>query len=257
MKWLWLILFISCGAQKNEDRVLGPTPTKPDLSLCEKPATLPIMTREEDFLSFANFGYRGIGRCRAHAVLTQKLLLLMRFNPEASFICEADCLSMVRGWLSDVEEGKVVTVPGFKNLAEFSAHPEIQPLLRDLIISYGSRYSATSVPLPGSARSVSVFHEVLRRVKKNQVPYVAINGAFVGNHGVLGYAVKTLNGQQVLCVRDPNIVPEVQEQCENFMWQQGEDIIYERSQRPQDVIQLDLKSDEDARVRTYLKALCR
>jgi hypothetical protein len=125
-----------------------------------------------------------------------------------------------------------------------------------MIISYGSRYSATSVPLPGPARSVSVFHEVIRRVKKNQIPYVAINGSFVGNHGVLGYAVKMQNGTQVLCVRDPNIVPLEQEKCENFMWQRGDDIVYERTQRPQDVIQLDLKSDEDARIRTYRKALC-
>src|SRR5690606_11903049 len=115
----------------------------------------------------------GVGRCRGHAVLTQKLLMLMRFNPAVNFDCDTDiygCKAQVREWLNRVENGESVVVPGFSTLAEFSAHPAIEPVLRGRIISYGSRYSAIRLPLPGSApRSINVFNEVKRRVKLHNI----------------------------------------------------------------------------------------
>lgn len=215
--------------------------------------------RDQDYLSFANFGYRGVGRCRGHALLTQELIYLLRFDPTVAdeWSCWQNteyCRSAVYELLQKTRQGQVVTVPGFKNLAEFSSIPLVEAILRGRIISYETRYSARRLPLPGyNNRSIAVFEELKRRVRLNQRPYVAINGALVGAHGVLADQVKS----NVLCVRDPNIVPENGvEDCQNFFYREGDIIRYSRSRRPEDTVSLEITEDENQRARQLRAGLC-
>lgn len=286
MKWLILILLVACTGEKGSG-------SKPRVPATETPESMPAPTppqarprpqprppisartcvpgglpqehvRAQDYLAFPNFGYRGVGRCRGHAILSQKLLLLLRFEPNQGTLwdCDTDpvaCRQDIRAVLDAVEENKVVVVPGFASLAEFSAHPVVQVILRGRIISYGSRYSANRLPLPGDeSRSVLVFKEALRRVSLHQIPYLALNGVEVGNHGVLGYAESVKDGQRVLCVRDPNIVPaQGREECDNYFFQDGDNVRYVRYARPEDIVSVELTDDEDRRTNEYRRTLCK
>lgn len=284
MKWLMLVLLVACTGEKGSgSKSSGPVveapesppaptpprarprPQQPVPARSCVPGGLPREhVRAEDYLAFPNFGYRGVGRCRGHAILSQKLLLLLRFDPSQSTLwnCDTDpvaCRQDIRAVLNAVEENQVVVVPGFSSLAEFSAHPVVQAILRARIISYGSRYSASRLPLPGDeSRSVLVFKEALRRVKLHQIPYLALNGLEVGNHGVLAYAESEKDGQRVLCVRDPNIVPaQGREECDNYFYQDGENVRYVRYARPEDVVNVELTDDEDRRTTEYRRTLCK
>jgi hypothetical protein len=118
---------------------------------------------------------------------------------------------------------------------------------------------ASRLPLPGTeSRSVLVFREALRRVTLHQIPYLALNGVEVGNHGVLAYAEREKDGQQVLCVRDPNIVPaQGREECDNYFFQDGDRVRYVRYERPEDIVTIELTDDEDRRTSEYRRTLCR
>ncbi len=267
--WLLLLTLMGCGARTGENP--GAAEMKPPLARPQAEAesasacavgALPTKPRQEDFLSFPNFGHRGVGRCRAHALLTQQMLLLANFRPElpAAVDCEtqrAACRSHVWELLRRMGKGETVEIAGWANLAEFSAQPTVRFVLRAWIISHPVRYFANRVPLPGPRR-LAVFQEARRRLGLGHVPYLALLGPLVGDHGVLAYAAETREGRDVLCVRDPNIVPEGgKEECLSYLLVDGEDVRYVRDGRPEDVLaQLDIFNDEDERVELYRRALC-
>lgn len=267
MKWALLLLLVSCGAKNsststpNNPRI---DPAIPQAQTCAPGALPAANVRDEDYLSFPNFGFRGIGRCRGHAILTQKLLLLMKFNPQDNtpLDCDTDviaCKAKVRSLLDQVEKNKAVIVPGFSTLADFSAHPVIRAVLKARIISYGHTYTASSIPLPGTdIRSILVFKEAMKRVLLHQLPYLALNGVEVGDHGVLAYKVSSKRGVPVLCIRDPNIVPaQGREECDNYMYIDTGRIRYVRYARPEDNVRLELFNDEDRRISGYRQTLCK
>lgn len=283
MKWLILILLVACTGEKGSGSKRNPAVETPESTPAPTPPQArprpqrPVSNRScvpgglpqehvraQDYLAFPNFGYRGVGRCRGHAILSQKLLLLLRFEPNQGTLwnCDTDpvaCRQDIRAVLDAVEENKMVVVPGFASLADFSAHPIVQAILRARIIAYGSRYSANRLPLPGDeSRSVLVFKEALRRVRLHQIPYLALNGVEVGNHGVLAYAESVKDGQRVLCVRDPNIVPaQGREECDNYFFQDEDNVRYVRYARPEDIVSVELTDDEDRRTSEYRRTLCK
>ncbi len=253
-----LALLIGCANDNSVPSVLKESVSE-EASRCTAGVIPKNWVRDEDYLSFANFGYRGVGRCRGHALLTQELIHFLRFDPRASdeWNCWQNteyCRAAIYELLRNTRKGLMVIVPGFKNLAEFSSIPLVEAILRGRIISYETRYRARKVPLPNSNnRSLAVFEEIKKRVRLNQRPYVAINGAFVGAHGVLADKVQ----RNVICVRDPNIIPENGvENCQNYFYQNGETIHYSRDQRPEDTVSLELTEDEDERARQFQAGLC-
>lgn len=266
MKWALLLFLVACGAKNSVTPPQG-TARQPGGLLQPKtcsPDALPAAhIRNEDYLAFPNFGFRGIGRCRGHALLTQKLTLLMRFNPQDTtpLDCDTDpvvCRQKIRSLLDQVEKNNPVVVPGFASLAEFSAQPVIRGVLKGRIISYGHKYMANRIPLPGDeTRSILVYREAMRRVLLHQMPYLGIEGSLVGDHGVLAYATEFKDQKRVLCIRDPNIVPKQgREECDNYMYVDEGRVRYVRFERPEDSVLLNITDDEDRRVRGYRSTLC-
>lgn len=264
MKWLVLALLVSCGAQHGSGSG-GAQVTSESVRpvRCATGALPSRPPRDADYLAFPNFSYQGIGRCRGYSILTQRMLLLSRFAPGAprAWDCDAnlgDCQNKVRELLTRVTDGHSVIIPGYANLAEFSAEPAVQEMIKSKIISYGHRYMANPIPISGTGtRSQLVLREAMRRVRLNQIPYLGISGQQVGDHAVLGYAIGQKEGTEVLCIRDPNVVPEQgKEECENYMFQDGDSIRYIRYARPDDLILVQLTDDEDRRMADYRRTLC-
>ena len=62
-----------------------PDPQKPNCEVvCSKPLKYSSSNTGFDYLSFPNFGYRGIGRCRGHALVMQKFSMLAEFDDTQS-----------------------------------------------------------------------------------------------------------------------------------------------------------------------------
>lgn len=260
-----LILLTSCNDEGNPavtdlDEDIEREGTSPGAPLCSRGALPKGIVRDQDFLNFPNFGYRGIGRCRGHALLSQRLLYFMRFEPESlrEWDCELDaldCQAKLRAKLDSIYKNQIVKIHGYKNLQELSSELALRSVLRSEIISTPHRYSATPILLnPSLPRQPALFKEMKRRVRLNHLTYVALKGEEVGAHGVLIYK---LLGANRLCVRDPNIIPEQGvEDCQSFFTLEGDAIFYTRAQRGVSRIMAEIFSDEEVRLNSFRQSLC-
>ncbi len=264
-----LVVLLSCGRPAPEGaKATGASPPleegtpPPPRSLCEQ-GKLPTPAGD-GYLSFPNFGFRGVGRCRAHAILTQQFLYLARFRPERGDEWECRgapserCALKVREALLRLERYETISVPGFANLAEFSRAPRVAALLRGHIINRPTRYSARPLGMSGAGpRRALIWQELQRRTELGHHPYIAIDGALTGDHGVLVQGARDIAGEEVLCVRDPNVVPRAAvDPCENFFLLEDSGVRYFRSGRDLGLVTIELMSDEEDRARRYRRALC-
>jgi len=263
-----LMILMSCD-DNNSLQSLNPlpdiSPSRPSdppssPSVCPTQGLPSGIVRDQDFLSFPNFGFRGIGRCRGHALVSQRLLYFMRFNPHApkDWDCDydrAECQEKFRLILSKVESNQVVVVNGYENLNELSQELALRAILRGEILQISHRYSAVPIKLSaGLARQVALFKELKKRVRLNHLTYVALKGEEVGQHGVLVYK---LNGRNQICVRDPNIVPEYgEENCQNYFTLRDEKIYYHRHARGESLVLAEVFSDEEVRLNSFRQSLC-
>lgn len=184
---------------------------------------------EQHYMSFVNFAYRFKGRCRGHSLVTQKTFYLMEFNKgENPHSCGPEnfpfeCQKFYFDKFAEVFfDGKVVEVPGFKNINEFSKVQYIEGLLKYHV----SRTPITFKTLEARNRflekeenpSIAHFKEAVERIQENQKPYIAIQSHWTGNHAVLGYKFVKDDSGFKLCVRDPNLIPNQEINCENYFY---------------------------------------
>jgi len=184
---------------------------------------------EEHYLDFVNFAYRFQGRCRGHSVVMQKSFYLMEFNKgENPNNCSVEnfpfeCQKVYYDKFAKIFfENQVQEIPGFKNLAEFSSIPYINSLLKYHV----SRTPTTFKTLIAHNRflnseenpSIAHFKEAVERVQEYQIPYLAISSYWTGDHAVLGYRFKKVDDVLRLCVRDPNLIPNMSIECENYFY---------------------------------------
>lgn len=159
----------------------------------------------------------------------QKSYYLMEFNKgENPYKCSADnfpfeCQNFYYEKFSKIFfENTVQEIPGFINLADFSKVPYIKGLLKFHV----SRTPTTFKTLIAHNRflekeenpSVAHFKEAVERVSEFQIPYIAISSYWTGDHAVIAYRFKEVNGQFRLCVRDPNLIPNMSLECENYFY---------------------------------------
>lgn len=213
------------------------------------------------YLSFPNFGYRGIGRCRGHALVTQRMSLLARFDGGQKG-CDTNqpaCLQQLRAGIDKIMNYKIHFFKGIKDLFELSSIPSIGRYLKSYVRGIAHRYRA----IPGhiedpsyESPQMNTFYELKRRVELNQLPYVGVQGKLTGAHALLIYGVDFQEGREVLCARDPNIVLERPENCDHIIFLEGERVVYKRFDRRADYLYFfKLTSDEDRRIRSFQYAL--
>lgn len=264
---LMIALMVGCGDGGNKKSAVSYREDAEsevgNLPLCYGDSLPASMIRDVDFLSFPNFGYRGVGRCRGHALLTQRLLYFFRFNSRAQKDWDClkdpnDCRLKLQEALRSASRNEVVIINGYKNLRELSQDDYSQVIFRNEILKFPSRYSATPISLTSTLpRQRALFKDIKRRLKLNHLPYISIKGQAVGSHGVLAYKKLMKQGKSVICVRDPNIIPRSgREECLNYFYESESAIRYVRDQREDSLVRLEIFSDEEARLSSFRQSLC-
>ncbi len=214
---------------------------------------------EYNFLNFMNFGHRGVGKCRGHAIVGQKLSELASFS--GTHQCNkdypsADCQRIITQGIRRVMEFKTHKFRGFKNLYDFSSNRFVKEKLKSYIRGISHRYKATQAKLRDTSfdtTNEAIFYELKMRVKERQQPYIGIKGDTVGNHAVIAYDLGYKGVGEVLCIRDSNIILNEGEHCQNYIFKDGYKIKYSRVNKPiANLFVFMLMSDEDKRVSRYI-----
>ena len=243
----------------------APTEPLPELKSCElycydSLSFRPLITGY-DYLSFENFGYRGIGRCRGHALVTQKFNMLANFD-DSSAACdlsEDSCWQDVLSQIKLILSYQVQTIKGYKDLYDFSQQKRVKTYLRSIVAGTSHRYQAIDSKLQVrhyANQKLNTFYDLVRRVNLNHQPYVGVVGNLTGAHALLIYDVKSIQGKKILCARDPNIVLDYPEECETYIFIRDQKIHYRRYDRKIDELGVfKITSDEDQRVKLYENAL--
>jgi len=173
------------------------------------------------------------------------------------------CVAYYKQIIDDIHNMKFRAIPGFSNLAEFSAHPRFSGSFSAKIKSFPSRFTARGANLTegsdsgsgSGAGNATVFKEVLSRVKKyNETPYLGLEGG-VGDHAVTGYDVQEVPGEsgEVLCIRDPNLYSTLRnkggvQECQlSYMKIENGKIIYMKNGRRKSITRFKLYDEEDGR----------
>lgn len=233
---------------------------------CQGDRLLKLKTQLDDgfsYLAFPNFGRFGIGRCRGHALLTQKLSILATFKTGP--ICdlrELECFSEVRKGVGKILNYQTHTFVGHKNLWEFSSEPNIKKYLRAIVAGTSHRFRSRSAKISVkkfSTPQANMYGEVQKRLIQGHLPYVALSGLQTGAHAVLIYGESVAENKNVLCARDPNFVGTLAESCENYLYMdEDHKIFFKREEKTPDLMQTFLLTgDEEVRVSKYKKALSR
>lgn len=251
--------------QKPYQHIVRETPKCNDICFNDYRA-LKGKNNNRDYLAFANFGYRGIGRCRGHAIVNQKVYELTNFKDDTLLNCNTkilsdECKEIIADKLQRLMNGnEVQSFPGFKNLYQLSNHPQVKQILKSYVAGISHRYRAVRAQIRDMDQYDSlfeaIFYEVTYRVKENQRPYIGIQGAKVGHHAVLAHSLEYKNEGEVICVHDSNIIfHDDEDQCQNYIYLQKDSVYYKRHKQEATILYtFSLTSDEDKRVEQYIQA---
>ncbi len=211
------------------------------------------------YLSFPNFGHLGVGRCRGHALVTQKLSQLAYFSTtDGCDLSDIKCIASYKAGINNVLNFVPHHFSGFKSIYDLSSVPELKTFLRNKVASISHRYRAGTGNITITAHDdpkLNIFYELEKRILNADLPYVGIKGILSGAHALLLYDIGTAGKYDVLCARDPNIVLERAENCESYLYQEDGNIYYKRFDRAPDLMtKFLLTSDEDIRSSRYVES---
>lgn len=110
---------------------------------------------------FANHIQRTVGYCWGHSSITRNFNYLAYFDPSA----EKLETKKYRKIIKKIAGGRAAVIPGFPNLREFSADPEIQVLLKDRVVS---KWVSNSLRLSSAYVSFRGFKGLMKPNKLNK-----------------------------------------------------------------------------------------
>jgi hypothetical protein len=209
------------------------------------------------FLSFTNFGYRGIGRCRGHAIITQQLAHLVHFENEKC-IDKNQCALNALDKIKEALKFKAVKIKGFQNLYELSQNQLIKNYLMMRVRSIGHKYSARSLNVSdrySDIREINLFYHFKDQVMSGFSPYIAVKGERLGHHALLAYDFNRNEFGQVLCVKDSNYIPNDGLECKSFIYHDQNGVYYKRADlSPQRLFIFNAFTDDSLRYQKYIDA---
>lgn len=174
------------------------------------------------------------GYCWGHASVTSKFNRLAFFNPEDTQIKEAlnappnsdernQAIQYYKDVIDQVVDNKVTSIPGFRNLNEFSAHPDLQTYLADKVANSWAERAMSMQGLSTAVRarameqeaSEQFFKEIIKKIDHNQQPQIVFTkeGERFKTHAVLVSDYKVVDDKVILCIRDNNYYPFRNAQC--------------------------------------------
>lgn len=225
----------SCDKGSCSCDVLCPT----DFKIFNRTAAVTDQNVLENSMAFTNGsqkfydsiqGYQGF--CWGHASLTSKFNRLAVFDaskeiPYKGDVNQVDRIRYFESLIDQVSNNEPVDIPGFKNLNDFSKHPEIQPLLMKKVGSlwskHASSFQGTKSVFDNSglnkSESDKLISDIETRLANNQQPSLLFNQAsqFGSAHVVLVQKIYTdpSDSQKYICIRDNNFSPVNHTDCGN------------------------------------------
>lgn len=270
---LTLMLFASCGNTNSERSSAENRSTHPQETRRPEPnRRLPScasycqnwkVNNDHNFnnLSFTNFGYRGIGRCRGHAIVTQKLSQLLHFRPDKTCKnsqqkCMEDLVSKLRRAINHFE---VVEIPKYSNLIQLSSDPRVKPYLKGIVAGtsnwFSSRRSRIQVNEFDEVDK-NIFYDIIGRIHQERMPYLGVVGTQkISSHALLAYDFKITPRADVICIIDPNVFPNSVKghDCENYLFydDQRQAIFYHKGDWNERLNTVVIYDEDDERHKRY------
>lgn len=173
-------------------------------------------------------GYTGF--CWGHANLTAKFNRLAVFEGTKPKLYQEEEQRVERTKyyqriIDQVANNEPVDIPGFKNLYEFSSHPEVQALLVDKV---GDLWSKNASSLQGiksvmnhtglsKNESSSLVADIEERLANNQQPSLLFNTKGLPGSAHVVLVQKTVTdpatNQKYICIRDNNYPASTHDNC--------------------------------------------
>jgi hypothetical protein len=172
------------------------------------------------------------GYCWGYAVVTQRFNRLAKFNPSKSKFSPNDSVLRLRelkSLIKKLDNNEPIEIPGYKNLQEFSSDPEVRELLADSVKKNWAQNAMSTQGLgmiasgkpQGADYYNNLFNDLDFRLKHNQSPAIVFN---LEEHRSVAHTVLvsgrgvTPEGVQYICIRDNNVEPERNYNCQNRMF---------------------------------------
>ena len=157
---------------------------------------------------FADHIQRTVGYCWGHTSVTRNFNYLAHFRPAAPK------LASYKSVIQSIMQNKAAIIPGYANLREFSANPEIKKLLKDQVVwewlEKSMRVSAIGTSTKGfkglmeKEKLWSFLYEVREKLSVNHAPKIFFSNlkrpAFI--HVVSVYKIIVGNKDVKLCILD-------------------------------------------------------
>jgi hypothetical protein len=186
------------------------------------------------------------GYCTGIAAITQSFNRMAFFDASARppySLTSSDedekesAVDYYRDLIQEIRYNRATTIPGFRNLGEFAAVPEIQELITDAMAhAWADLNNRPSTWFPhisqqDGSQTVedrnSVIDDIIERVDNHQQPMTNIysnDGSFhtflITSHGV------DSNGNKYLCARDNNSLPIINVKCTNKLYIKKDKLMY-------------------------------
>lgn len=179
------------------------------------------------------------GYCWGHASMTAKFNRLGFFdeNEQAPYqYGTEEWVDYYENIVDNIMNNKAQKIPGFKNLQTFASFPDIH----DMIIErMPHEWAKNAMSFPGLAIALSsgkmstneyqdFINDVKERISMGQSPQVVFTArdAKFYTHALLIHDVKTIDGKEVLCMRDNNYSPYSNESCSARMSLENGEMVY-------------------------------
>ena len=223
---------------------------------------------KQNYLAFSNLTSWGIGRCRGHSIVTQQFNALAIWDKEGKHASDCGPLNMskickayYKQIIKDIIKFKVASIPGFKNLYEFSSHPDIAPMLKDHVKAVPHTYYSNGGYLSTRTGNnhLDIFLELKHRIKNSQEPSIAIKSSEISDHAITAYDIKSIGDKDYICIRDPNVMPSPRGTdiaCDTYLHYENGKVLYKTSvpKGEHKLTKLILAQEEDWRTVKYVDA---
>ena len=180
--------------------------------------------RNHDTMSLNNPHYTGFGHCGGHAILTQRFNRLAIFqNHKKGWRAKLNSASTkmqakkhYAALIQSIAQNKITEIPGFKNLNEFSKHPELKNFFLKEVYNLWEGLNLTASKILFSASLLyeqkinyeDLFNNIKSKLDMFQQPIIEIKLGPLSLHTLLVSHHKiNHSGNTLLCLRDSNAPP--------------------------------------------------